>query len=65
MKYEKIISLLDSTANQPSKFKTKNLVEVNDNSHGVYDTSSQIEFKTSMLRSSVCDYSVTYILFLK
>ena len=65
MKYEKIISLLDSTPNQPSKFKTKNLIEVNDNSHGVYDTSSQIEFKTSMLRSSVCDYSVTNILFLK
>ena len=63
MKYQKTISLLDSTENQPSKFKTKNRVEINDDSCGVYDTGSQIEFKTSMLRSSLCDYSDAYMLF--
>ena len=30
MEYSKVISLLDNTPNQPSKFKTKNWVEVND-----------------------------------
>ena len=32
MEYQKTISLLDKTRNQPSKFKTKNLVEINDES---------------------------------
>ena len=30
MEYKKIIDLLDNTPNQPSKFKTKNLVEIHD-----------------------------------
>ena len=47
----------DNTLNQPSKFKTKNCVEINDESHGVYNTGSQIKFKNSMLRSSLWDYS--------
>ena len=34
----------------------------NDDSHGKYNTNSQIKFKTSMLRSILCDYSDTYIL---
>ena len=42
----------DNTLNQPSKFKTKNCVEINDESHGVYNIGSQIKFKNSMLRSS-------------
>ena len=29
MEYQKIINLLDNTPNQPSKFKTKNCVELN------------------------------------
>ena len=29
----------------------------------IYITNSQIEFKTSMLNSSLCDYSDAYILF--
>ena len=31
MKYKKIINLLDDTTNQPSKFRTKNWVEMNEN----------------------------------
>ena len=30
MEYQNIKNLLDNTSNQPSKFKTKNLVEIND-----------------------------------
>ena len=29
---------------------------------GIYNTNSQTKFKTSMLRSSLCDYSDAYIL---
>ena len=47
--------------NTPSKFKTKTWVELNDESHGPYRTGSQIKFKTSMIRSSLCDYSDPYI----
>ena len=54
--------MLDNTPNQPSKLKTKNWVEVNDESRGTYDKDIQIRFKTSMLRSSFCDYSDAYIL---
>ena len=34
MEYQKIMNLLDKTPNQPSKFKTKNWVEIHDRSHG-------------------------------
>ena len=62
MEYEKIINLLDNTPNQPTKFRTKNWVEINDESHGTYNANSQIKFKTSTLRSSLCDYSDVCIL---
>ena len=62
MEYEKIISLLKNTPNQTTKFRTKNWVEINDDSRGTYNTNSQIRYKTSMLRSSLCDYSEAYIL---
>ena len=57
MEYQKIKNLLDNTPNQPSKFGTKNRVKINDKSHRVYNIGSQIKFKTSMLRSSLCDNS--------
>ena len=50
MEYQKITNLLDNTPNQQSKFKAKNWVEIIDYSRGVYDTNSQIIFKTLMLR---------------
>ena len=61
MEYEKIANLLDNTSNQPSKFRTKNWVEINDESRGTY-TSNDIKFKTTMLRSNLCDYADAYIL---
>ena len=30
--------------------------------HGTYNTNSQIKFKTTLLKSSLCDYSNAYIL---
>ena len=62
MEYQKIANLLDSASNKPSKFRTKNWVEINDESRGTYSVNRQINFKTSMLRSSLCDYSDAYIL---
>ena len=40
MEYQKVINLLDNIPNQLTKFKTKNWVEINDESHGVYITGS-------------------------
>ena len=57
-----MINLLDNTPNQPTKFRIKNWVERNDDSRGTYNTNSKIKFQTSMLRSSLCDYSDAYIL---
>ena len=53
MEYQKMINLLDNTPNQPTKFRTKNCVEINDDSRGTYNTKSQSTLKTSMLRSSL------------
>ena len=49
MEYQKIICLLDNTPNQPSKCRTRNWVEINDDSGGTCSTNSQSKFKTSML----------------
>ena len=56
MEHQKIINLLDDTTNQPSNFRTRNWVEINDESKGRYDNSN-IRFKTSIIRSNLCDYS--------
>ena len=37
-------------------------MEINDESRGTYSVNRQINFKISVLRSSLCDYSDTYIL---
>ena len=61
MEYQKIANLLDTESNQPSKFRTKNWVEINDEPRGTY-TDKDIRFKTTMLRSSFCDYTDAYML---
>ena len=61
MEYQKIENLLDTESNQPYKFRTKNWVEINDESRGTY-TSNDIKFRTAMLRSNLCDYADAYIL---
>ena len=54
--------MLENIPNQPNKFRTKEWVEINDESHGTYNTNSEIKFKTSMLRTGLCDYNDVYIL---
>ena len=60
MEYQ-IANLLDTESNQSSKFRTRNWVKINDESRGTY-TSNDIRFKTTMLRSSLCDYADVQIL---
>ena len=62
MEYQKIANLLNDESNKPSKFRTRNWVEINDEARGTYSPNKQIKFKKSMLRSSLCDYSDAYIL---
>ena len=54
--------MLSDESNKPSKFRTRNWVEINDEARRTYSHNKQIKFKTSMLRSSLCDYSDAYIL---
>ena len=54
--------MLENTPDQLSKFRTKNWVEINNNACRTYNTYSQTEFETTMLKSSLCNYSDTYIL---
>ena len=60
MEYQKISKLLDNVSRQPSKFRTRNWVKINDESRGTY-TGNSIKSKTTMLKSNLCDFSETYI----
>ena len=63
MEYQKRKKKLsDNTTDQPSKFRTKNWVEINDQPRRTYNVNSQIEFRTAMLKPSLCDYGDAYIL---
>ena len=55
----KIINLLDIETTQQSKFRAKNWVEINDQLHGTFSSNNHIKFKTTMLKSHLCDYSDT------
>ena len=61
MEYQKIANLLESTSDNLSKFRTRNLVEINDESRENY-ANSDSRFKTTMLRSNLCDYADSHIL---
>ena len=61
MEYQKITHLLDSASDEPSKFRTRNWVEVNVKSGGT-NTSNDIKFNITMLRSNLCDYADAYML---
>ena len=60
MAYQKIANLLKSTSDNLSKFRTRNWVKINDESRANY-ANSDIRFKTTMLRSNLCDYADSYI----
>ena len=60
MEYQKIINLSDNTPNQPTKFRTRSWVEINDDARGTYNANCQIRFITS--KSILCNYSdATYL----
>ena len=65
MEYQKIANVLGTTLNEVPRFITKKLVEVHDQSGSAdnrHKPNQQIRFKTSMLRSDLCDFSDAYIL---
>ena len=61
MEYQKIVNLLNNESDQPSKFRTRNWIEINDKSRGNC-ANGDIKFKTTILRSNLCDYADSYIL---
>ena len=60
--YQKIANLLNDASNKPSKFRTRNWVEINDDIRGAYSPNKQIRFKTAILRSSLGDCNDAYML---
>ena len=46
LEYQKIRNLLENTPNKLSKFRAKNCIEMNNQSRLVYNTNSDIKFKT-------------------
>ena len=61
MEHQKISNLSGSASDNLSKFRTRNWVEINDESIGNY-ANSDIRLKTTMLRSNLWDYADSYIL---
>ena len=64
MEYQKITNLLGTTLDEVPRFITKKWVEVHDQSGSTddrYKPNKQVRFKTSILRSDLCDYSDAYI----
>ena len=60
MEYQKITNLLGNIPDKVPRFITKKWIEFRDQSSTAedrYKPSKQVTFKTSMLRSYLCDYS--------
>ena len=53
MEYQKIANLLNDASNKPSKFRTRNQVEINDDTRFAYSPNKQIRFKTALMYISV------------
>ena len=61
MEFNKTNNLLGQAHNEVPRFITKKWIEVQSQSGNTYNTSKPIRFKTSMLRSDLCDYSDAYV----
>ena len=61
MEFNNINSLLGPAHDEVPRFITKKWIEVQSQSGSTYNTSKLIRFKTSMLRSDLCDYSDAYV----
>ena len=57
MEYQKITNLLGNIPDKVPRYITKKWIEVHDQSGETYNTTKQIRFKTSMIRSDLCDFS--------
>ena len=55
MEYKKITNILGNTSDKVRRFITKKWIEVHGQSGETYNSNKQIRFKTSMLRSDLCD----------
>ena len=65
MEYQKITNLLGNIPDKVPLFITKKWIEFHDHSGNAkdrYKPSKPIRFKTSMLRSDLCDFSDAHIL---
>ena len=61
MEFNKINNLLGSPHDEVPRFIAKKWIDVQSQSGNTYNTSKPITFKTSMLRSDLCDYSDAYV----
>ena len=61
MEFNKINNLLDTEHDEVPRFITKKWIEVQIQSGNTYNTSKPIRFKTSVLKSDLCDYSDAYV----
>ena len=61
MEFNKINNLLGPAHDKVPRFITKKWIEVQSQSRSTYNTSKPIRFKTSMLRSDLCDCSDAYV----
>ena len=63
MEFQKIINLLDITSDYKDlpRYVTKKWIEVYDQSEKNYNVNKEIRFKTSMLRSDLCDFGDAHI----
>ena len=61
MEFNKTNNLLGPAHDKVPRFITKNWIEVQSQSGNTYNTSKPIRFKTSMLRSDLCNYSDAYV----
>ena len=61
MEFNKLNNLLGPAHDKVPRFVTKKWIEAQSQSRSTYNTSKPIRFKTSKLRSDLCDYSDAYV----
>ena len=61
MEFNKISNFLGDSSNKVPRFVTKKWIEISPQSTKDFKTNKEIKFKTSMLRSDLCDYSEAYV----
>ena len=61
MEYQKITNLLGNIPDKVPRFITEKVYDQSGTGENRYKASKQIRFKTSILRSDLCDYSDAYI----